>query len=132
MLKLGVSTTNTIANLYAGLWSNGWIDIFAGTPVVNADDPNPSTPLVSIPLPLSAFLAASNGTIQLNGTWFSTVTVAGTASWFRLRDANSTNTLIGDITGTGGGGKMTLSATALVVGAVMQITAFTLPVSVGS
>lgn len=132
MLISGVSLANAFANYFNTLFSNGWVDIYAGTPPAHADDATGDTLLSSIHLPLIAFAASSNGTIVMQGTWFATVAASGTAAWFRFRDPTDTIHLMGSVTNTGGAGPLKLSTLALVYEGVVQATAFSLTVGVGS
>lgn len=131
MLILGTSAATGICGYLNSQFSGGWLDIYDGTPPASADTAPTAHLLVSIPLPLVAFTSAS-GSLAQAGQWFATVTTTGIAAWFRLRDAAGTTHIMGSVTGTGGAGPLTLSGLNLLAGSVVQITAFTLTMPLGS
>lgn len=131
-MQLGISTANSLAAYLANLWNGGWIDIYAGTKPSGADDPIDAPPLVSIQLPIQAFGTPVNGVAPLVGTWFATVAVSGTASWFRVRDASGSNHAAGLISNGGATQELTLSSNTLTIGAVVQITSFSPAVPMGN
>lgn len=132
-MQLGLSTANAAASALAALWNGGTLQVFAaGSKPVAADDPVTATPLLTMTLPIQAFTAPANGVLQLAGTWFATVTAAGTASWFRIADPSGSTNAVGLVSTVSVSGELTLSSNALAVGQVVKITAFQFTVPTGS
>jgi hypothetical protein len=86
------------------------------------------TVLATLNLPSDWMAAASGGTKAKSGTWQdASADASGTAGHFRLYASDGTTCLMqGSITATGGGGDMTIAATAVVATQAVTITAFTL------
>jgi len=81
--------------------------------------------LVTIDLQNPAFAAAASGSASANGLPLSgTVSVAGTAASFDLRDRDNTVVFSGTVTATGGGGDMELSNTTLAVNDTVSLNSF--------
>jgi hypothetical protein len=67
-------------------------------------------------LPADAFAAAASGAKAKQGTWSTTASAGGTAQHFRMIT----------VTGTGGGGDMTVDNTSIANGQTVTVTAFTI------
>lgn len=86
------------------------------------------TVVATVNLPSDWMAAASGGSKAKSGTWQDTSADAtGTAAHFRIYETTGTTCHIqGDVTITGGGGKMTVDNTSFAVGQQFTVTAFTL------
>lgn len=84
--------------------------------------------LATLNLPADWLAAAANGAKLKAGTWEdSAADAAGTAAHFRIYASNGTTCHIqGTITGTSGGGDMTLTNTNVAAGQAITVTSFTL------
>lgn len=84
--------------------------------------------LAEMTLPSDWLSAASGGVKSLSGTWQDLAANAGgTAGHFRVySNAGTTCHIQGTVTGTGGGGDMTLDNTSIAANQQVTITAFTL------
>lgn len=83
--------------------------------------------LAEIDLPADWMNAASSGSKTKNGTWSTTAVGTGTAAHFRVKDAAGTVTHIqGTVTGTGGGGDMTLDNASIATGQTVTVNTFTI------
>lgn len=136
MQILGVSTADALCAFLNLQFSGGYIDIYSGTPPTTGDGATSDTLLATIPLPMIAFTNnAGTGTATLAGTWYTTVTTSGTASWWRLRsspyNSSSITNIIGSISTTSGA-PMVLTTLNLVANQVVQLTSFTLTIPLGS
>ena len=72
-----------------------------------------------------AFGAAATGTATANAIGSATASGTGTATTFKLFDSDSTEVLSGTVTGTGGGGDITLDSTSITSGQTVNITSLT-------
>jgi hypothetical protein len=108
--------------------TNGRLDIYTGAQPANADAAATGTKLATINLAATAFKAAANGGIALNGPLSATVLASGTAGWFRFYLA--TETAPGSAAGAtdkrldgtiGSGQDMNVDNAALVAGGTVQI-----------
>jgi hypothetical protein len=61
----------------------------------------------------------------------SSADASGTAGWFRVLDSTGAAVLDGSITGTGGGGDMTLDNTSIVAGGTINLTSWTISMPTG-
>lgn len=86
------------------------------------------TVLAELTLPSDWMAAASSGSKAKSGTWQdASADASGTAAHFRIYDSGgSTCHVQGTVTGTGGGGDMTLDSASITSGQSVTITAFTL------
>lgn len=110
----------------------GTIAIYSGPQPATADDSPPGTLLVTIPLAVPAFTSGTPGVGNLASTPRTGTAVAtGTAGWARLADATGNRVIDVSVTGTGAGGEIELSSTAVVAGQAVTLTGgtFTIPAS---
>jgi hypothetical protein len=86
------------------------------------------TVLATATLPSDWMAAASSGTKAKSGTWEDTSADAtGTAAHFRLYASDGTTCHAqGTVTGTGGGGDMTVDSVSFTAGQQFSVTTFTL------
>jgi hypothetical protein len=86
------------------------------------------TVLATATLPSDWMAAASGGTKAKSGTWEDTSADAtGTAAHFRLYASDGTTCHAqGTVTGTGGGGDMTVDSVSFTAGQQFSVTTFTL------
>jgi hydroxymethylglutaryl-CoA reductase len=101
------------------------LEIRSGTVPATAATADAGTLLASITLPSDWLAAASGGSKSRLGTWSGTAAAAGTAGHFRIKQGATTH-IQGTVTGTGGGGDMTLVNTSLAVSQPITIDTFTL------
>ena len=92
--KLSDGATADILNVGLGAaFDSGTMTIFAGTPPADASTVTSDVKLLNISLPVDAMNVAPSGQagrITRNGTWQGTVTLGGTAAFFRVVDVAGT------------------------------------------
>lgn len=101
------------------------LEIRSGAVPANAAAADAGTLLASIALPSDWLAAASNGSKARLGTWSGAGSAAGTAGHFRIKQGATTH-IQGTVTGTGGGGDMTLVNTSLAISQPITIDTFVL------
>ncbi len=100
--------------------------IRTGAPPANCAAARTGTVLAVMALPADFFGSATDGTIDLAGTWLdSTADAAGTAGHFEIVQG-ATCHIQGTVTATDGGGDMELQNTSIAVGQAITISAFML------
>lgn len=99
-----------------------------GAPPANCAAANTGTVVATLNLPSDWMAAASSGTKAKAGTWQETAAdAAGTVGHFRIHDSGGTTCHIqGTVTGTGGGGDMTLDNNVVALGQVVTVQTFSL------
>lgn len=104
------------------------LKILSGSQPANCAAADTGTVLATVNLPSDWMAAASGGSKAKSGTWQdSSADNTGTAGYFRIYDSGVTACHIqGDVTLTGGGGKMTVDNTSFATGQNFTVTAFTL------
>lgn len=86
-----------------------------------------NTALATVTLPSDWLNDASGGSKTLKGTWTTTASAAGTATFYRIYDnAGTTCHEQGTCSATGGGGDMTIDNPTLAVGQTFNITSKTI------
>jgi len=102
--------------------------IYSGEQPSDCSQAASGTVIATLELPSSWMLAASSGSKSLTGTWTDlSADATGTAGHFRIYDSLLTTCgMQGSITGTGGGGDMTLDNPDVVAGQTVTITSFVL------
>lgn len=123
-IKLNDAQRSAIIEAAGDSFNSGVIEVYSGSQPSSANDAASGTLLCTISLPADAFAAASAGVMAKNGTWSATVTVSGTAGWFRMRNSGDTLRMDGSITVTSGGGDLELDDTALVLNGTLTIDTF--------
>lgn len=79
--------------------------------------------LAEVTLNSPAFGSADNGVATLDATSLSTTGITnGTATWFRVLDADEVAVLDGSVSATGGGGDLQLNTTTISTGLTVEIT----------
>lgn len=117
------------ANQIEPLITGGTLELRSGAQPVDANSADAGTLLCAIPLPTDCLSAAANGVVSKAGTW-SGVGAAGAgagtaAGHFRFKTSGGTAVLDGSVTGTGGGGDMTLDNISIATGQSVTVTSFT-------
>lgn len=86
------------------------------------------TVLATLTLPSDWMNAASSASKTLKGTWSdSSADATGTVAHFRIYESTATTCHIqGDVTVTGGGGKMTVDSVSITAGQTFTVTLFTI------
>lgn len=105
------------------------LQIRTGEPPANCAAADTGTVLAEIELPADWMQAASNGSVEKNGTWQTNAAEAtGEAGHFRIKDGDGTCHLQGTVTEDDGGGDMELqqATTDIVEGQAVIVSAFTL------
>lgn len=104
------------------------LKILSGSQPANCAAADTGTVLATLSLPADWMAAASGGVKAKSGTWQDlSADATGTAGYFRVYDSTgSTCHIQGDVTATGGGGKMTVDNTSFAIGQSFTVTAFTL------
>lgn len=127
--RLSTAARNASANAIAALVDAdagaGTLKIYSGTVPANGDTDPAGTLLATVAFAVTAFGAASGGTISATDPAAVTAVAAGTAAVAIVEDASGDNVLVGDVTGTGGGGMIELATTTMSVGLTVDITGFT-------
>lgn len=84
--------------------------------------------LSTVTLPTDWMAVASSGSKAMAGTWSdASADATGTAAHFRIYASDGTTAHIqGDVTITGGGGKMTVDNPSFAIGQTFTVTSFTL------
>lgn len=102
--------------------------IRTGAPPAACVTADSGTVVATVNLPSDWMNAASSGTKTLLGTWQdASADAAGTAGHFRIYDtAGTTCHIQGTVTGTGGGGDMTVDNPVFAAGQSFTVTTFTL------
>lgn len=104
------------------------LKIRTGAAPANCGAADSGTVLATMNLPSDWLAAASGGSKSKSGTWEDTAGDAGgAAAHFRIYASDGTTCHIqGTVTGTGGGGDMTLDNTSIALGQQVVITSFSL------
>lgn len=104
------------------------LKIRSGAAPANCAAADAGTVLATLALPSDWMAAASGGTKAKSGTWEDVAAdAAGTAGHFRIYASDGTTCHAqGTVTGTGGGGDMTLDNAVLAAGQDVIISTFTL------
>lgn len=128
--QIAASVRTAEADSTGNLLNNAKIRIYSGSAPADVDSAATGTLLAELTMGADAFGAASddgtNATITANAiTDDSSADATGTAGYFRVVDSAGTTTRMqGTVTGTGGGGDMELSNTAITAGGVVQCSSF--------
>ncbi len=104
------------------------LKIRTGAAPANAGTADSGTVLATLTLPSDYMAAASSGSKAKSGTWQDTSADAtGTAAHWRLYASDGTTCHAqGTVTGTGGGGDMTVDSTSFTSGQSFTVTSFTI------
>lgn len=114
-LTLQTNARNAAANAVTALLNGGTIDLLTAGAVVVA----------SVTFGSPAFANAAVGVATANAITDGAVAAAGTVATFTARTSGAAAVLSGTVTATGGGGDLTLSALAFVMGDIARITSLT-------
>ncbi len=127
-LQLSITVRdNALDQIESTIGTSPKLEFFTGSPPANCGTADSGTKLATLTLPSDWMNAASAGAKTLLGSWTGSVSVAGTAGYFRIKDSSDTTCgLQGTVTITGGGGDMILDNNVLAVSQVITINAFTL------
>lgn len=110
----------------AAIGASPTLELRSGPPPASCAAADSGILLASMALPADFLAAASGGSKALAGTWQDAAAdAAGTAGHFRIKQG-ATCHVQGTVTGTGGGGDMTIDNPVLALGQQVSVTAFTL------
>ena len=76
--------------------------------------------------PATPWGAAASASKAKSGTWSFTAVASGTCGWARLKNAADTRRIDFTVTGTGGGGDITLDNAVLATSQVVTLTSLTI------
>lgn len=116
----------------AAIGASGVLKFRTGAQPASCATADSGSELASMSLPADYMSPAALATKVKSGTWQVVGSAAGTPGHFRLYASDGTTChMQGDVTITGGGGKMTVSSMSFVIGKVVSVTGFTLSVGNG-
>lgn len=128
-LQYSVTVRNAqLDALETAIGASAVLKIRTGAPPADCATADSGTVLVTINLPSDWMAAASGGSKAKSGTWEDTSADAtGTAAHFRIYASDGTTChMQGTVTGTGGGGDLTLDNTSIAITQLVTITSFTI------
>ena len=127
-IKKSVTVRNAeLDALETAIGTSAVLKIRTGAPPTNIGDADSGTVLATINLPSDWMAAASNGSKAKSGTWQANGSADGVAGHFRLYASNGTTQhMQGTVTGSGGGGDMTLDNVNIANGQQVTVNTFTL------
>ena len=123
---------DAMAQIVADTFSDGLLEVYAGTPGATPGDISDGTLLCEILLPAVAFEVASGGVIAMDGQWFGTVATSGTAAWARFANRADDMHLVVTVSNMAGAGELKLDSLSLTEGGVVDVTAFAYTVPTGA
>ncbi len=127
-IQLSVAVRNARANaVETTIGTAPRLQLRSGAPPANTAAADTGTLLCEITLPSDWMADAASGSKLRLGTWSGTGAAAGTAAHFRIKDTPGTTThMQGTVSGTGGGGDLTLDNPVIASGQAVSIATFTL------
>lgn len=128
-IKISKTVRNAMLNAIESTIGTGAVlKIHAGAAPAGIESTDSGTVLVTMQLDADWMAAASSGVKVFTGTWSDTSADAtGTAGHFRLYAVDGTTQhMQGTVTGSTGGGDMTLDNTSISTGQTVTVTGFTL------
>lgn len=128
-LQYSVSVRNAQLDAFeTAIGASAILKIRTGSAPANCAAADSGTVLATLDLPSDWMAAAASGAKDKSGTWEDAAADAtGTAAHFRIYASDGTTCHAqGTITGTGGGGDMTLDNTSIATGQKVTISSFTL------
>jgi len=128
-LKLSTAVRNARLNaIEATIGASAVLRLYTGTNPTTTTGASTGTLVAQMVLSTSWMAAASSGVCAFDGTWADTSADAnGTVGCFRILNTDSTTVGIqGTVTGSTGGGDMTVDNPIVVAGQSITVTGFTL------
>lgn len=128
-LQYSVSVRNAQLDAFeTAIGASAILKIRTGSAPATCATADSGTVLATLNLPSDWMAAAASGAKDKSGTWEDAAADAtGTAAHFRIYASDGTTCHAqGTITGTGGGGDMTLDNTSVATGQKVTISSFTL------
>lgn len=92
MLRKNVDLRNLQADALGAAFDGGTVEIYTGGQPADPNSGPTGSLLVTIPIPATAFGAASSGVIAKAGTWSAVATDTGVAGWARFISADTLKT----------------------------------------
>jgi hypothetical protein len=125
-IKLSTAVRNAMLDAYeTTVGASPKMRILTGAAPANCAAAQTGTLLAELTLPADWAADAASGAKPLAGSWSGSVTVAGTAGYFRILDNSGTTCHEQGTIGTSGQ-DINLTSTSLTVGQVLVVTAKTL------
>lgn len=127
-LQLAVSTQNARNDaVETDVGTSPTLKIRTGAQPANCAAADSGTVLATLSLPSDWMSDSSAGVKAKSGTWQDTsADNTGTAGHFRVYTSGGVCKIQGSVTGTGGGGDMTVDSTSFTTGQSFTVTTFTL------
>jgi len=127
-IQLSIAVRNARLNtIEATVGTAAKLGIRTGAQPIDCASANSGTLLATLTLQSDWMAAAADGSKAKLGTWAVAAVGAGVAAHWRLYESDGvTCHAQGTITGTGGGGNMTLDNTSIAEDQVVTVTGFTL------
>ena len=125
LTKLSNRAANTAADAIGSTMDSGFVHIFDGTRPATADTASTGVLLARLTLNADAFAASSTGRITANAiSDDASADATGTATWFRVTNAATSQTMFDGDVGTAGA-NLNLNSVAISSGATVSVTALT-------
>ncbi len=128
--KFSTASVNAKVDAQAALMNSGFMDIRDGTQPATANTAVTGTLLVTLTFGATAFGAGSGGVATANAITSGTAVATSTATWFRLFKSDHTTPVADGSVGTATS-NLVLSTAAIVSGATVSISAFSLTEQLG-
>ena len=127
---LSDTSANAAAAAIGTLANSGQLAIYQGTQPANANgSASGSTLLATLTLAASAFGAPNAGVITAAAITSAQAVAGGTAQWFRVFESDGITALFDGSVGLTSGNNINMSATTIVQGAYVSVSALTFTVT---
>lgn len=128
---LSIASWNLALNAALDVLNGGFVEIYDGAQPATPDVAvSTQTKLAKLTINATAFAPASAGTKTANAIAAATALATSTATWFRAFKSDDTTAVIDGSAGTSGT-DMVLNASAIVTGATVSITSWTISMPLG-
>lgn len=130
-LTLSATIRSALADVIGDALDGGSIQIRSGSRPAGPGSTATGTLLATVVLESPAF-TESGGVLTLVDPDAVTAAADGTATWCRFLNASSAAVMDGKVTGTGGGGDLTLATTTITSGLSVDVTGGTITQPAGT
>lgn len=120
-IKTGTTSRNARADAHCALLNGGTRELRTGAPPANPQTAASGTLIATLTYGATAYGAASNGVAASNAIANATASGTGTIGHYRDKTSGGTAVCDGTVTGTGGGGDMTLDNPAIVTAQTLTV-----------